>query len=229
MALSAKNLSLGLSVETEVDLRRDLIFYSELCESLSVSVFGRAQGKKVYTYCVKNISPMFFEKTPHEERQKIEFSQTKILFHTLTSTVTINNTPIYYREIIEGKELLRPVCQKVFVNDSEILFYGQGEKLIEFGGICLNAVFCRSILDIINKKEYQETYFNHSFHTNSHKQEIDEIAAELRKNRDWILLEYEKDFTKMSEANLKDFCTKKLHKEISGGQATEILHIIKTT
>jgi|LakMenEpi03Aug12_release.lakeMendotaPanAssembly.Ray.scaffolds.fasta_scaffold61266_5 hypothetical protein len=195
----------------------------------SLSFLGDEVGEQNYrTYL------WWIQSSPQEKENflksgyKHEFRYVRIVFDMTVGVVITNKVDFYYRDLHTAEKSLRLVSEETFLKDSTLLYHGGGElKHEDGGGFRAIGLLDSHILQIFKKKQYQNTFFDHTIHTNEKTQQIEKILNYLFINKNLIKSLYQKDYNKMTVKELQDFCVKGLKEAIKDDRATDILSLIK--
>ena len=206
----------------------DVVCLLDVFEEFLYISFGKETGKKLYTdyTCWIRLPPEEKEKSKDGEIT-YDFSRMEMAFNVMIWIVITNKINFFYRDLhCESKEL-RLISEDILLKYCKRLFDEGGKLEFQAGHTGVIAMFDRCVIDIIKKKPFQNTHFNHEFHTNENKQNIENICAGLLKNKELIYSLYKKDYTKLTEKELRRFCEDHLRIKISENKAAEILGLIK--
>ena len=100
--------------------------------------------------------------------------------------------------------------------------------MVKQTGVIMIAMTEKRITNIIQKKPHKFGIFNHEFHTNENKKEIETIYAGLQFEKDYINSMFGKDHTNLTGKELAKFCKGKLSIVISEDRCIEIMKIFKS-
>ena len=212
----------------------DVVCLLDVFEEFLYISFGKEIGKNLYTdySCWVRLSPEEKEKARNGEIT-YDFSRMEMAFNVMIWIVITNKINFFYRDLhCESKDLCEPkdlrlISEDILLKYFKSLFDEGGKLEFQAGHTGVIAMFDRSVIEIIKKKPFQNTHFNHEFHTNEGKQIIENICDGLLKNKDLIYSLYKKDYTKLTEKELRRFCEDHLKIKISENKSSEILGLIK--
>ena len=206
----------------------ELVSLSTVHELILHESFGDIRSKSIirgYSWWI-NSNP---EQRAEKRRDKdflFDLLCAKKSFETMLWVCISNNLIFAY--LNDADQTLKEVSQQLFFEHSEEIFDLGGSFVVKQTGVIMIAMTEKNITNIIQRKPHKFSIFNHEFHSNAIKKEIDNIYASLQFEKDYITSMFGKDYTNLTGKELAKFCKDKLSMSISEEKCVEILKLFKS-
>jgi len=205
----------------------ELVSLSTVHELILHESFGDIRSKSIirgYSWWINSS----LEQRAEKRRDKdflFDLLCAKKSFETMLWVCISNNLIFAY--LNDGDQTLKEVSRQLFFEHSEEIFDLGGSFVVKQTGVIMIAMTEKSITNIIQKKPHKFGIFNHEFHTNENKKEIDNIYKSLQFEKDYINSMFGKDHTNLTGKELAKFCKDKLSLEISEKRGIDIMKLIR--